>query len=191
MMNQREFHDLPGLLAAPIPRRRATGLVAGSLLGGTLGLRPRSATAAAHGRTPIFDSRINNSQGGRSGRVLFGGFTRTRVTTTGAEINVAYGGSGPPVLLLHGAPQTHAMWHAVAPRLAEHHTVVAADLRGYGDSSKPPGGGDHADYSFRPLATDQLEVMRALGHERLALVGHDRGARVAHRLALDHPDEIG
>jgi pimeloyl-ACP methyl ester carboxylesterase len=147
MMNQREFHDLPGLLAAPIPRRRAITLVAGSLLGGTLGLRPRSANAAAHGRTPIFDSSINNSQGGRSGRVLFDGFTRTCVTTAGAEINVVYGGSGPPVLLLHGSPQTHAMWHAVAPRLAEHHTVVAADLRSYGDSSKPPGGGDHADYS--------------------------------------------
>jgi haloacetate dehalogenase len=190
MMNQREFHDLPGLLAAPIPRRRAITLVAGSLLGGTLGLRPRSANAAAHGRTPIFDSSINNSQGGRSGRVLFDGLTRTCVTTSGAEINVVYGGSGPPVLLLHGSPQTHAMWHAVAPRLAEHHTVVAADLRSYGDSSKPPGGGDHADYSFRAMAADQLEVMRSLGHERFALVGHDRGARVAHRLALDHPDAV-
>ncbi len=191
MMNQPEFHDLPGLLAAPIPRRRAITLVAGSLLGGALGLRSRSAAAAAHVQAGTFDgSSISNSPGGRAGNALFGGFTRTRVTTTGAEINVVYGGSGPPVLLLHGAPQTHAMWHAVAPRLAEHHTVVAADLRGYGDTSKPPGGGDHADYSFRAMATDQLEVMRALGHERFALVGHDRGARVAHRLALDHPDAV-
>lgn len=121
---------------------------------------------------------------------LFEGFVRTRVSTTGAEINVVHGGSGPPVLLLHGAPQTHAMWHAMAPRLAERNAVVAADLRGYGDSSKPPGGGDHADYSFRAMASDQVEVMRSLGHRRFAVVGHDRGARVAHRLALDHPTAV-
>src|SRR6478672_2995941 len=113
MMNQREFHDLPGLLAGAIPRRRAITLVAGSLLGGALGLRSRSAAAAAHIRAGTFDaSSISNSPGGRAGNALFDGFTRTRVTTTGAEINVVHGGSGPPVLLLHGAPQTHAMWHA-------------------------------------------------------------------------------
>src|SRR5437660_10760926 len=190
-MGQGETDDVTGLLAAPIPRRRAISLVAGSLLGGALGLRSQSVDAAAHAQPAILDgSSMSNHQGGRAGNALFGGFTPTRVTTTGAEINVVYGGSGPPVLLLHGAPQTHAMWHAVAPRLAEHHTVVAADLRGYGDSSKPPGGGDHADYSFRAMAADQLEVMHALGHERFALVGHDRGARVAHRLALDHPDAV-
>src|SRR5258705_7718012 len=174
MMNQREFHDPPGLLGAPIPRRRAITLVAGSLLGGVLGLRPRSA-AAVHVQAGTFDvSSISNHRGGRAGNALFRGFTRTRVTTTGAEINVVYGGSRPPVLLLHGAPQTHAMWHAVAPRLAEHHTVVAADLRGYGDSSKPAGGGHHADYSFRAMAADHLEVIRSLGHERFARLGHDR-----------------
>lgn len=95
-----------------------------------------------------------------------------------------------PVLLLHGYPQTHAMWHPVAPRLAESFTVVATDLRGYGDSSKPPGGEDHAAYCKRAMAEDQVEVMRALGFDSFAVVGHDRGARVAHRMALDHPNLV-
>jgi haloacetate dehalogenase len=119
-------------------------------------------------------------------RQIFDGFARETIKTSGAEINLVHGGSGPPVLLLHGSPQTHEVWHEVAPALAESHTVVAADLRGYGDSSKPLGGGDHSAYSFRAMAADQVEVMRALGHERFAVVGHDRGARVAHRLARDH-----
>ncbi len=121
---------------------------------------------------------------------MFEGFRRDLIATSAAEINLVHGGSGPPVLLLHGAPQTHAMWHAVAGGLAETHTVVAADLRGYGDSSKPRGGGDHAAYSFRAMALDQVEAMRSLGFERFALVGHDRGARVAHRLVLDHSDAV-
>jgi haloacetate dehalogenase len=127
-----------------------------------------------------------------SGGKLFEGFRRTRITPapTGVEINLAYGGSGPPVLLLHGFPQTHAMWHGIASRLAEQHSVVVTDLRGYGDSAKPAGGGDHADYSFRAMATDQIEVMKALGHERFSVIGHDRGARVGHRLALDHPGAV-
>ena len=94
------------------------------------------------------------------------------------------------MLLLHGYPQTHAMWHLVAPRLAGEFTVVAADLRGYGDSSKPDGGPDHSAYSKRAMAEDQVEVMRALGFESFAVVGHDRGARVGHRMALDHPDRV-
>lgn len=136
---------------------------------------------------PNADTR--SSPEGRRTR-LFEGFTQTRVPTNGANINVVHGGVGPPILLLHGAPQTHAMWHAIAPRLAARHSVFASDLRGYGDSSKPPGGGDHADYSFRAMAADQVDMMRALGHRRFAVVGHDRGARVAHRLALDHPDAV-
>ena len=99
-------------------------------------------------------------------------------------------GSGPPVLLLHGAPQTHVMWHAVAPGLADSWTVVASDLRGYGDSSKPTSEPDHAAYSFRAMALDQVEVMRALGFDRFCVVGHDRGARVAHRLVRDHPGTV-
>ncbi|MDQ4106938.1 MAG: alpha/beta hydrolase [Actinomycetota bacterium] len=121
---------------------------------------------------------------------MFEGFEQARVRTRGAEINLVYGGKGSPVLLLHGYPQTRAMWHRVAPRLAESFTVVAADLRGYGDSSKPPGGEDHAAYSKRAMAQDQVEAMEALGFDSFAVVGHDRGARVAHRMALDHPDRV-
>jgi haloacetate dehalogenase len=121
---------------------------------------------------------------------VFDGFERVRVDTGGATINAVHGGTGPPVLLLHGFPQTSAMWHQVAPALARRHTVVAADLRGYGDSSRPPAGDDHAAYSFRAMATDQVALMRSLGHERFAVVGHDRGARVTHRMALDSPDAV-
>ena len=118
------------------------------------------------------------------------GFVTERVRVPGAEINLARGGSGPPLLLLHGYPQTHAMWHRVAPRLAERFTVVAPDLRGYGDSSKPPSDPEHFAYSKRATAQDQVEVMAALGFERFAVVGHDRGARVAHRMCLDHPERV-
>lgn len=105
-------------------------------------------------------------------------------------IKAITGGSGPPLLLLHGHPQTHAIWHKVAPRLAERFTVVACDLRGYGDSSKPQGAPDHANYSKRTMALDALAVMRSLGFERFRVLAHDRGARVAYRLALDHPQAV-
>ncbi len=105
-------------------------------------------------------------------------------------INAIAGGEGPPLLLLHGHPQTHAIWHKVAPRLAERFTVVACDLRGYGDSGKPQGDADHANYSKRTMALDALAVMRALGFETFRVLAHDRGARVAHRLALDHPQAV-
>jgi len=112
-------------------------------------------------------------------------------TEPGVHIHGVRAGKGAPVLLLHGHPQTHATWHAVAPRLvAAGHTVVATDLRGYGDSAKPDGGEAHVNYSKRVTARDQVAVMRALGHDRFAVVGHDRGGRVAHRLALDHPDAV-
>jgi haloacetate dehalogenase len=121
---------------------------------------------------------------------LFPGFASRRVVTSGAEIACVVGGSGPPLLLLHGYPQTHAMWHRIAPRLAERFTVVASDLRGYGDSSKPDGGSRHENYAKRAMAADQVEVMRELGFARFRLAGHDRGARVAHRLTLDHPGAV-
>jgi haloacetate dehalogenase len=105
-------------------------------------------------------------------------------------INVVSGGQGPPLLLLHGYPQSHAEWHKVAPLLARDFTVVAADLRGYGDSSKPEGGADHSGYSKRAMAQDQVEVMRYFGFEKFAVVGHDRGGRVTHRMLLDHADRI-
>lgn len=117
---------------------------------------------------------------------LFPGFKARKVRTSGATIHAISGGRGPAVLLLHGYPETHAMWHKVAPALARDYTVVCPDLRGYGASSKPAGLPDHSNYSKRAMAQDMAEVMTALGHERFHLVGHDRGARVAHRLARDH-----
>jgi haloacetate dehalogenase len=121
---------------------------------------------------------------------LMPGFTAQDVQAGGVRIRAAVGGSGPPLLLLHGHPQTHLTWHKIAPRLAERFTVVAADLRGYGDSAKPPGGAGHANYSKRAMAKDQVELMRSLGFARFAVVGHDRGGRVAHRMALDHADAV-
>ena len=121
---------------------------------------------------------------------MFEGFTTERVPTSVGEVHLRRGGSGEPLLLLHGYPQTHAMWHLVAPRLSERFTVVCPDLRGYGDSPKPPAGEDHSGYSFRAMAADQVEAMEALGFARFAVVGHDRGARVAHRMALDHPARV-
>jgi len=121
---------------------------------------------------------------------FFPGFERRRIDTSGAAIELVTGGSGPPLLLLHGYPETHVMWRKVAPRLAQDFTLVIPDLRGYGDSSKPPSTQDHAAYSKRALAQDQVEVMKALGHERFRVAGHDRGARVTHRLLRDHPGHI-
>ncbi|MDO8545188.1 MAG: alpha/beta hydrolase [Opitutaceae bacterium] len=116
------------------------------------------------------------------------GFRTIDIRTAEATIHGAIGGSGPPVLLLHGWPQTHLIWRAVAPRLARDFTVVVTDLRGYGDSSVPPDGENHEGYSKRAMARDQVEVMRSLGFERFAVIGHDRGGRVGHRMALDHPE---
>ena len=121
---------------------------------------------------------------------LFPGFTTQKIKTSGATIHTLRGGSGPPLLLIHGYPQTHAEWHKIAPRLAQKFTVVMTDLRGYGDSSKPEDGENHANYSKRAMALDQIEVMRAMGYERFAVAGHDRGARVTWRLAVEHPQAI-
>jgi haloacetate dehalogenase len=121
---------------------------------------------------------------------MFEGFTLSLVDTGEATICVRSGGSGPPLLLLHGYPQTHAMWHLIAPRLARDFSVVAMDLRGYGDSSKPPTTPDHEPYSKRAMARDAVAVMGHLGFERFAVAGHDRGGRVAYRLALDHPQRV-
>ena len=121
---------------------------------------------------------------------LFPGFKSQYIKTSGATIRVLTKGSGQPLLLVHGHPETHVTWHKIAPALAEQYSVVLTDLRGYGDSSKPAGGTDHADYAFRAMAQDQIEVMRQLGHTRFMLAGHDRGGRVAHRLCLDHPEAI-
>jgi haloacetate dehalogenase len=121
---------------------------------------------------------------------LFPGFARHDADVGGIRIHARVGGSGPPVLLLHGYPQTHAAWHRVAPALAERFTVVAADLRGYGDSARPPDAPHHATYSKRAMARDQVALMGGLGLAPFHVIGHDRGGRVAHRLALDHPAAV-
>ena len=118
------------------------------------------------------------------------GFARNTFTRDGVALNVRHGGQGAPLLLLHGHPQTHAMWHRVAPALAERFELVLMDLRGYGDSGRPPAGEQSAAYSKREMALDAVHVMRELGHERFQVLAHDRGARVAHRLALDHPQAV-
>lgn len=121
---------------------------------------------------------------------MLSGFEKRVVKAGDVSIHVEMLGSGSPLLLLHGYPQTKAMWGKIAPRLADKFTVVATDLRGYGRSSKPPGGEGHTNYSKRVMAADQVEVMQQLGFTSFQVVGHDRGARVAHRMALDHPDVV-
>ena len=121
---------------------------------------------------------------------MFEGFASRDIGHQGVSLRARSAGAGPPLLLLHGHPQTHAMWHRVAPALAERFTVVAMDLRGRGDSSRPPASAGHALYSKRVMAADAVAVMRAFGFERFAVCAHDRGARVAHRMALDHPQTV-
>ena len=117
-------------------------------------------------------------------------FSLQKIDVNGVTINLRSGGNGPALLLLHGYPQTHVIWHQIAERLAQHFTLVMPDLRGYGDSSRPEGDAQHANYSKRMMAQDMAELMDALGHAHYAVCGHDRGARVAHRLALDHPAAV-
>jgi haloacetate dehalogenase len=148
------------------------------------------ATALVAGTAAVSLLKAQSQQPATTSASLCGGFKISKIQTKGATINVVSGGQGPPVLLLHGNPQTHVMWHKIAPRLAKEFTVVAADLRGYGDSSKPADGENHSNYSKRSMALDQMEVMSHFGFEKFAVVGHDRGGRVGHRLALDHPNRI-
>lgn len=121
---------------------------------------------------------------------MFEGFESKRIATKGTEINVKVAGNGPPLLLIHGYPQTHVIWHKIAPRLAEDFTVVVTDLRGYGDSGKPASDAEHTPYSKRAMAADQVEVMSSLGFSKFSVVGHDRGGRVAHRMVRDYPNRI-
>ena len=123
---------------------------------------------------------------------MYEGFKRFEIQTSDPEVKIVgrVGGKGPAVLLLHGNPLTHVHWHLVAPRLAQDFTVIATDLRGYGDSGKPRGREDHSNYSFRRMAQDQVDVMQHLGFRQFYVAGHDRGARTAHRMALDHPDKV-
>ena len=118
------------------------------------------------------------------------GFTHDRVKTSGADINVVRGGDGPPLLLMHGAPQSHVSWYKVAPDFAKDHTVIMPDLRGYGDSSKAEDTKDHSNYSKRAMGLDMIEVMKHYGYDRFPVIGHDRGGRVAQRMTLDHQDNV-
>lgn len=121
---------------------------------------------------------------------MFDGFETAHKTLSGVSINYRIGGDGPPLLLLHGYPQTHVMWHKIAPRLAEDYTVICPDLRGYGDSDTPPTDENHSPYSFRAMAQDQVNLMEALGFDQFRVAGHDRGGRVTHRMVLDNPEKI-
>ena len=143
---------------------------------------PRAAgqTPTAPGTTPASADTIR----------FFPGFKSFKVQTSGAMINGVIGGSGPPILLLHGAPQSHVSWRLVAPKLAATRTVIVPDLRGYGDSSKPADVPDHSNYSKRAMALDQVEVMKHFGFDRFPVIGQDRGGRVTHRLVLDHPENV-
>jgi haloacetate dehalogenase len=155
-------------------RRELLGTVGGLYVASNLTSSLRAQTPAAAADTTRF----------------FPGFKPFKVPTTGAVINGVVGGSGPPLLLLHGAPQSHVSWRMVAPKLAANFTVVVPDIRGYGDSSKPPDGENHSNYSKRAMAVDQVEVMKHFGFEKFPVIGQDRGGRVTHRLALDHPDRV-
>jgi haloacetate dehalogenase len=146
-------------------------------------------TALAAGAAAL--SRRAGAQDEPAWKRFFGsGFRNERIKTSGAEINVVIGGSGSPVLMFHGAPQSLITWRLIAPDLAKDFTLVMCDLRGYGDSSKPPDAEDHANYSKRPMAQDGVDVMQHLGYNRFLMVGHDRGGRVGRRMALDHPDKV-
>lgn len=155
-------------------------------------LRQMSAVVAAGALPPasLAETGAAQASGVSPAATFFPGFKPLTLQVTGATINGVTAGQGPPVLLLHGAPQSMIAWRLVAPDLAKDHTVIVTDLRGYGDSSKPPDDGRHANYSKRAMALDQVEVMRQLGFERFAVIGHDRGGRVGHRMALDHPKAV-
>src|SRR5262249_49992410 len=128
--------------------------------------------------------------GSRAVAALFPGFRHLAMQTSGAVIRLRHGGSGPPLLLLHGNPQNHVCWHRVAARLAQHYHVVLPDLRGYGDSSVPEPGENNSNFSFRAMALDNVEIMQQLGYDRFYLAGMDRGGRTVHRLCLDHPERV-
>jgi haloacetate dehalogenase len=171
----------------------AAGLAASSSFGyGGQGLAAAPAFAKASTSAKATADRPARQAVAGTGTTLrfFPGFTSARVKTSGAEINLVHGGSGPPLLLMHGAPQTHVSMRLIAADLAKDYTVIAPDLRGYGDSSQPPDGDNHANYSKRAMALDQVEVMKSFGFDKFAVVGHDRGGRVGHRLALDHADKV-
>src|SRR5580704_1106378 len=165
-------------------------LLAGAAAGLGLPFGTRKGEAATGGREPERLVVLKTLVKEKTTTTYFPDFSAESVQTGGTTIHTLRKGSGRPLLLLHGYPETHLTWHKVAPQLAERFSVVVADLRGYGDSGKPSGGERHENYSFRAMAQDQVDVMRHYGHERFLVAAHDRGARVAHRLCLDHPERV-
>ena len=153
----------------------------------TLGIGAIASTSRVFPRAALVSEQADQKPADTD---FFPGFKKLTAKTSGATINFVTAGNGPGLLLLHGYPQSHIEWRKIAPQLAQKFTVVAADLRGYGDSSKPPDGENHFGYSKRATAQDQVEVMASLGFQKFSVVGHDRGGRVAHRMALDHPDRV-
>src|SRR6266581_1222901 len=174
-----------------ISRRRLAQVLAAGAVAATAGT-PAFAqqTSSISEASPQDYVRDPTRWGSTEVAALFPGFKHLDMRTKGAVIRLRHGGSGPPLLLLHGNSQNHATWFGVAARLAERYHVVLADLRGYGDSSLPDPGPNHINYSSPVLAGDMFEVMDSLGYQRFFLAGHDRGARVSHRMCLDHPDRI-
>jgi haloacetate dehalogenase len=170
------------ILAAQSPSQPLLSIDRRRLLGSAAVVLGGLATQQARAQVPANGAELDT--------LHFPGFRAQRLEVNGVGIHTLVGGEGPPVLLLHGAPQSHLSWAEVAVTLAQQYTVVATDLRGYGWSSKPEGGENHINYSKRTMAQDQVDVMQALGHDRFHLVGHDRGGRVARRLAIDHPERV-
>ena len=173
-----DFEQQPATTLGNLPRRDLLRGAAALVAGGVALASTCTARAQTDAEAFAVDAQF------------FPGFRTEKVQTSGAVIHSVIGGSGPPVLLLHGAPQSRVSWAAVARELVRDYTVVVTDLRGYGDSGKVEGSRDHNEYSKRTMALDQVEVMRHYGFERFRVIGHDRGARVTHRLALDHPQRV-
>jgi haloacetate dehalogenase len=164
-------------------------LAAGAALTAAASAAHAQAAAPATVSTADYDHDPHR-WGSKEVAAFFPGFQHLDMKTSGATIRVRHGGSGPPLLLLHGNPQSHVCWHKVAARLSQRYHVVLPDLRGYGDSSLPEAGANHINYSFRAMAQDMVEVMEQLGYRRYSVAGHDRGGRTTYRMCLDHPERI-
>ncbi len=188
----RLSEEIAKIARSPAMRERLTALGAEAVGGTRRSLPPSSpATSRSGRRLPIGRHQSIDAQDAsrRPMTALFDNFVSRRVPTSGAEIHLVLGGSGPPLLLLHGYPQTHAMWHRVAPRSRDRLRWFVRPPC-YGDSEKPESGPSHVNYSKRAMAQDQVEAMESLGFSQFTVAGHDRGARVAHRMAMDHPDKV-
>src|SRR5262245_52253316 len=177
--------------ADPLSRRHLVqALAAGAALTGAAASDANAQAARSDALSTADYVHDPNRWGRPEVAAMFPGFQHLDMKTSGATIRVRHGGSGPPLLLLHGNPENHVCWHEVAARMAQRYHVVLADLRGYGDSSLPEPGANNINYSFRAMAQDMVEVMEQLGYRRYSVAGHDRGGRTTYRMCLDHPERI-